>query len=71
MGLVMRNNQIRIQNYMGIEELKMEFNDGVNLIIGNNGAGKTSLLNALSFLMSTCFFQLSDLCTGILGIMPE
>ncbi len=60
----MKINQIRIQNYMGIEELKIDFKDGVNLIIGNNGAGKTSLLNALSFLVSTCFYSVGGFLGG-------
>ena len=42
---------IDIQNYHGIKELHVEFKRGVNLLIGNNGAGKTSLLNALSIIL--------------------
>ena len=43
---------IDIQNYHGIERLHAEFQKGINLIIGNNGAGKTSLLNALTVALS-------------------
>ena len=39
---------IDINNYHGIEKLHLDLEDGMNLLIGNNGAGKTSLLNALA-----------------------
>lgn len=44
---------IEIENYRGIQNLKMDFHEGINLLIGNNGAGKTSLLNAISVLIRT------------------
>ena len=42
---------VEINNYKGIEHLEMDYQDGVNLIIGNNGAGKTSLLQALAVIL--------------------
>ena len=47
----MKIKSIDIQNYHGIEKLHMDFQEGVNLLIGNNGAGKTSLLNAISIML--------------------
>lgn len=44
---------IDIQNYRGIENLHVDFQEGVNLLIGNNGAGKTTLLTALAVTLST------------------
>ena len=38
--------ELYIQNYRGIESQNLEFTDGINLIIGNNGVGKTSVLSA-------------------------
>ena len=42
---------IDITNYRGIENLHIDFHEGINLLIGNNGAGKTSLLNALGIML--------------------
>lgn len=46
---------IDIENFKGIEKLHVEFQEGVNLLIGNNGAGKTSLLTAIAVLLSDFF----------------
>lgn len=48
----MRIKNLSVKNYKGIESLNVSFNEGVNLLIGNNGAGKTSLLSAISILMA-------------------
>lgn len=40
-----------IYNYRGIEKLNVEFREGINLLIGDNGTGKTSLLNALAMIL--------------------
>ncbi|MEN9358732.1 MAG: hypothetical protein RL095_267 [Verrucomicrobiota bacterium] len=44
---------IHIQNFRGIAELKIESTRKVNLIIGDNNAGKTSLLEAIFFLFGS------------------
>ena len=38
---------ISIKNFKGIQEMKLEFQSGVNLLIGDNGAGKSSVLGAI------------------------
>lgn len=38
----------QIQNFKGIEELNLDFRPGFNLIKGENGRGKTSVLEAVS-----------------------
>ena len=40
--------QINIQNLRNIEQQQIEFSPGLNLIIGPNASGKTSLLEAIS-----------------------
>lgn len=46
---------IHIKNYKGIRELTLELEPGVTLVIGNNGAGKTSLLSALNVVLEGMF----------------
>ncbi|MBS1625588.1 MAG: DNA repair protein RecN [Bacteroidetes bacterium] len=43
--------QLSIQNYAIIDDLKVEFDGGVNIITGETGAGKSILLGALSLLL--------------------
>lgn len=45
-------SEIKLQNFKGIKNINITLNKGVNLIIGNNGAGKTSLLNGISVALS-------------------
>lgn len=39
--------RIDIQNFKAISELSLRFKPGVNILIGDNGVGKTSILDAL------------------------
>ncbi len=40
---------LEVKNFLGIEECNVEFKEGVFLILGQNGAGKSSLLEAIVF----------------------
>jgi putative ATP-dependent endonuclease of the OLD family len=40
--------RVRIQNYRCFKDTVVEFRPGINVLIGENNAGKTSLLNALA-----------------------
>ncbi|KAI4443613.1 AAA family ATPase [Schaedlerella arabinosiphila] len=44
----MKLEQVRIKNFKGIEECQIDFEEGFNLLIGDNGYGKTSILEAIS-----------------------
>lgn len=44
----MKIKSIEIEGIGGIKELSLKFNDGVNLICGANGIGKTTILEAIS-----------------------
>jgi putative ATP-dependent endonuclease of OLD family len=43
-------SRIRIKNYRCFDDVSVEFNPGVNIIIGENNAGKTALLKAIGLL---------------------
>lgn len=43
-------SQIEIYNYRNFSDCVIEFNDGLNVIIGENNAGKSNLLKALSLI---------------------
>lgn len=43
----MRIREIRIKNFRSHEESIVHFNNGINLIVGRNGAGKSSILEAI------------------------
>lgn len=43
----MKIKKVKLQNYTVFEEQQIEFSNGVNIIIGENGTGKTHLMKAL------------------------
>lgn len=43
----MRIRRIKIRNFRAHELSEIEFSDGINLLIGQNGAGKSSILEAI------------------------
>jgi len=45
--------KVRIQNFKQFHDLTIEFNNGCNIIIGNNEAGKTSLLEAINLALTS------------------
>ena len=51
---------IIIRNFRCYEFKKMEFRRGINLLIGDNASGKTSLLRACNLVMNSFFSGYSD-----------
>jgi len=47
-GFALLFNEVQIQNYKAIRDMNLKFSPGINLLIGDNGVGKTSVLDALS-----------------------
>lgn len=43
---------IKIKNFRSLKNFNMEFNQGLNVIIGENDAGKTSLIDSLKILLA-------------------
>ena len=44
-------SRIKINNFRNFVDQEIQFNDGINVIIGHNNAGKTNLLKALSLVL--------------------
>lgn len=55
--------KIHMQNYKAIEELDIELKEGVNLLIGDNGAGKTSVLEAIAVALGGLFVNVTGVST--------
>lgn len=49
----MKNNYtyLKIENFRGIQELEINFKDGVNEIHGDNGVGKTTILDSITWVL--------------------
>lgn len=48
----MKITNLSIQNFRGIETAEFEFHNRLNVFIGENGAGKSTVLNCLAILLS-------------------
>ncbi len=51
----MRIDKIHIQNFRGIEDLEINLQKQFNLLIGENGSGKTAILEALTVAIGSFF----------------
>ena len=49
--------ELQLRNFRNYEEVKLDFEPGVNLIVGDNAQGKTNLLEAVSYLGSGRSFR--------------
>lgn len=54
---------ISISNFKKIQNLQLDFQDKFNLIIGDNGSGKTSILEALSVALGGFLSGIDDIST--------
>jgi predicted ATP-binding protein involved in virulence len=51
----MNIKQLKLSNFKKFEELEVEFNDGVNLFVGVNSSGKTTILEAVNIAVGAFF----------------
>lgn len=56
----MKINKLNIKNFRGYEDLEVNFQSTFNIIIGDNGSGKTALLQALTVAMSSYFLGIRN-----------
>lgn len=55
--------EIHIQNYKAIEELSINLKPSINLLIGDNGAGKTSVLEGVAIALGGLFVNVAGVST--------
>lgn len=55
--------KVNIKNYKAIEEINIDLKPGINLLIGDNGAGKTSVLEGIAVALSGLFVNVSGVST--------
>ncbi len=48
----MKIKQLHLQNFRGIADLNFEFHERLSVLVGVNGAGKSSILDASAILLS-------------------
>ena len=56
----MKLQNLKISNYRNYDNLEVEFNDTLNLIYGNNGSGKSNLVEAIYLLALTKSFRTNN-----------
>lgn len=44
--------KLTLKNFRGIEEIELDFDERVNVVFGANGAGKSTILDALAISLS-------------------
>ena len=52
MGKSMKILWIDIAGFRGIQELKLDFSEGINVLVGPNGAGKSAILDCIAIMLS-------------------
>lgn len=53
-------SNIRLQNFRSYRDESFEFGEGVNIIVGPNGSGKTNLLEAIQVLSTGSSYRVDD-----------
>ena len=48
----MKLESLKITNFRGIHDMKLDFRPGINVLVGVNGAGKSTVLDAVSVVLS-------------------
>lgn len=63
----MQINSVRIHNFKGIEQLDLKLDPRLNILIGDNGSGKTAILEALTIAVGTLFMGMKNLSSRSIG----
>jgi predicted ATP-binding protein involved in virulence len=65
----MKINQLTVKNFRGFAERQFDFSDQFNVLIGNNGTGKTAVLEALDIAIGSLFLNFNEIAPR--HIRPE
>lgn len=63
----MKLTSLQLQNFRKYEDVTFRFNERFTILIGNNGKGKTTILDAIALMLNS-YFQGSGIRTGARGI---
>lgn len=55
--------KVNLKNYKAIEEMELSLKPGINLLIGDNGTGKTSVLEGIAIALSGLFVNVTGVST--------
>lgn len=55
--------KVNIKNYKAIEKIDIDLKPGINLLLGDNGAGKTSVLEGIAVALSGLFVNVTGVST--------
>jgi predicted ATP-dependent endonuclease of OLD family len=47
---------LSLKNYRLFQDVNISFREGMNVLIGKNSTGKSTVLEAIDFLLSMCIF---------------
>jgi predicted ATP-binding protein involved in virulence len=64
----MQLTHLKVNNFRGFEQAELEFKLGMNLLVGINGAGKSSILDLLRILLSRFFTTVGESKTRPLSL---
>lgn len=55
--------KVHLKNYKAVEEMELDLKPGINLVIGDNGAGKTTVLEGISIALGGLFVNVAGVST--------
>ena len=56
----MKVTKLKIDNYGGFDKLELDFNPGINVLTGENGAGKSTVLRAVAHMLNLFTYRLAE-----------
>lgn len=61
----MKVNELKLNNFRGFKDVSLSFSSQINVLVGVNGVGKSSILNAIAILLSRLIWRIrSNKSTG-------